>query len=111
MLSRKDATSIAEVALVQAGADMPSSPEIIITQIDERDLTWVFFYQSKQFIDTGDFMYSLVGNGPLLVHKRTKRFAITATFPPISERIAEAELWLDSLGNEGARSVTWYGLK
>ena len=33
----------------------------------EREFGWVFFYQSKQFVETGDVESSLLGAAPLIV--------------------------------------------
>jgi hypothetical protein len=30
---------------------------------------WVFFYNSKEFIETGDFASALAGNGPIFVDR------------------------------------------
>lgn len=35
----------------------------------ELPYAWVFFYTSKEFLETGDFSYSLLGNAPLFISK------------------------------------------
>ncbi len=35
----------------------------------EREFCWVFFYQSKKYMQTQDFRYALAGNSPYLVSK------------------------------------------
>jgi hypothetical protein len=35
----------------------------------EKDDYWVFFYDSKDFLETGDYKYVLAGNAPLIVDK------------------------------------------
>ncbi len=32
---------------------------------------WVFFYNSKQFLESGEFRHALAGNGPVIVNKYT----------------------------------------
>ena len=35
----------------------------------EKPYGWVFFYNSKEFVETGEFRYRLAGNGPVIVNK------------------------------------------
>jgi len=35
----------------------------------EKPFGWVFFYNSKKFVETGIFQYRLAGNGPVIVNK------------------------------------------
>lgn len=35
-----------------------------------RPYGWVFFYDSKKFMDTGNLSYALAGNGPVVVLSR-----------------------------------------
>jgi hypothetical protein len=37
----------------------------------EEDFGWVFFYNSKKFLDTGELRYALGGNGPVIVNRYT----------------------------------------
>lgn len=46
------------------------SPEELVlldSQTVERPYGWVFFYNSRRFVETGNVLYALAGNGPLLV--------------------------------------------
>jgi hypothetical protein len=35
----------------------------------EKPYAWIFFYNSKQYIETGDIMHALGGNAPLFISK------------------------------------------
>jgi hypothetical protein len=35
----------------------------------EKPFGWIFFYNSKKFLETGEFRYRLAGNGPVIVNK------------------------------------------
>lgn len=52
-----------------------TSPErrgdIIITEAIERPFGWVFCYNSKRYLESGDDRHSLVGNYPILVDRHT----------------------------------------
>ena len=34
-----------------------------------KDYGWIFFYQSKEFVESGDYSFFLSGNAPFLVDK------------------------------------------
>ena len=59
---------------------------IIIIDEDtiEKEYGWVFFYQSKEFVETGDFSYKLAGNGPIIVEKTGNLHQLSAAKAPIS---------------------------
>ena len=48
----------------------------------EGDFGWVFFYQSKSFLDTEDTSHALAGNAPLLVSRTDGSVHITGTAQP-----------------------------
>ena len=45
--------------------------EIVILDEEtiEKPYGWIFFYQSRAFIETGDFSHFLVGNGPIVIER------------------------------------------
>jgi hypothetical protein len=51
---------------------VPAGQELVVNEAAtaERPVGWVFFFQSKKFLETGDVNDSIVGNGPILVDKR-----------------------------------------
>lgn len=51
------------------------------------DFGWIFFYNSKEFVETGDMSYALGGNAPLLVDKNVGQVFETGTAMPIEEYI------------------------
>ena len=63
-------------AKVRAGA-----PEVVVLkeQTMEPDFGWVFFYQSKRYLETGNFSDILAGNAPLVVTKSDGRLHVTGT--------------------------------
>lgn len=48
-----------------------SNDEIVILDKHtvERAYGWIFFYQSKKFIQTENISYMLIGNGPIVIEK------------------------------------------
>jgi hypothetical protein len=59
-----------------------------------RDWGWVFFYQSKGYIETGDFRYMLGGNAPIIVNKHSGEIVHTGTAQPTEYYINEYEATL-----------------
>lgn len=53
--------------------------ELTITE----DFGWVFFYQSKDYLETGDLPKALAGNAPLIVSKSDGKLCETGTAEPI----------------------------
>jgi Immunity protein 35 len=53
----------------------------------ETDFGWVFFYNSKRYIETGVFSYALAGNAPVIVDRRDGSVTSTATAVPVEVSI------------------------
>ena len=49
----------------------------------EKDFGWVFFYDSKKGVDTGNFLDSLYGNTPLIVDREDGCVYETGTAYPV----------------------------
>ena len=61
------------------------APELVLLHEEtiERDFGWVFFYQSKRFLETGNISDILAGNPPLVVTKSDGRLHETGTAYPV----------------------------
>ena len=57
----------------------------------EKPFGWVFFYNSKKFLDTGEFRYRLAGNGPIVVNKHDGSVEFFGASRPPLEIVAEYE--------------------
>jgi len=60
----------------------------------ESDVGWVFFYDSREFVETGDRAKALIGNAPLLVDRRTGATHLLGTELPV-------ETYLDNYRRSG----------
>jgi hypothetical protein len=92
MLTLEEAKTIAEDKL----NSMPVLGDVGgLTIIDnatiEKPYAWIFFYNSKQFIETGNIMDALGGNAPLFISKFTGHIATFATGQSIDKMIDEYE--------------------
>lgn len=57
----------------------------------EKPWGWVFFYQNKKYLHTGDFRQMLGGNAPYIVNKITGQLSVTGTVHNIEHCIKEYE--------------------
>jgi hypothetical protein len=55
----------------------------------EFEYGWVFFYQTKEYIETGDVMQMAVGNAPIIVDKNSGELKLTGTGYPVEYYIEE----------------------
>ena len=62
----------------------------------ERAWGWFFFYNSKRYLETRDFLYALAGNAPYIVNRHTGELRPTGRARPIEDYIAEYERSLRS---------------
>ncbi len=52
-------------------------------------LCWVFFYQTKEYVESGDVMKMLGGNAPIIVSNTDGSIYVTGTAHPIQKYIEE----------------------
>ncbi len=67
------------------------TPVILDKETIERDFGWVFFYQSQEFLDSGDERDQLAGNAPIIVDRRDGSTHTTGTAEPVETYIAAYE--------------------
>jgi hypothetical protein len=60
-----------------------------VSGFTEYEFGWVFFYNSTEFLETGDFRHCLGGNAPLIVDRNDGRLYITGTGRPIEHYVEE----------------------
>jgi len=48
---------------------------------------WMFFYNSKEYIETNNVVFHLAGNGPIAVNKKTGKIDFYGSTPPLTEII------------------------
>ncbi len=89
MLTMEEAKKI---ALDEINAGVDPKRELII--LDEYTRTkrygWVFIYNSRRFIETGDILYALGGNGPIVV-EHNKRIHYLSSAQATDDAVAELE--------------------
>jgi len=93
VLTISEAQAIVENAM---SALMPDDEEWVIVDdyTIEKPWGWVFFYNSREYVSTGDPQYQLIGNAPYIVNKATGELADTGTAEDIEVYISRYEATL-----------------
>jgi hypothetical protein len=52
---------------------------------------WIFFYNSQQYLETGNVIHALAGNGPVFVDKKTGEVQFYGSTPPLEVIIEKYE--------------------
>jgi hypothetical protein len=82
MVSREQALAIAESHISQlAGSE--GSLAVLQTETAEHSFGWVFFYQSRRYLETHNPDDALAGNAPLIVDRLTGQVTETGTAYPL----------------------------
>ena len=89
---RKD-LSDRERQVLGLGARDDNAIELVILddQTIEGEFGWVFFYQSRVYLESGDVSYALAGNAPILVSRQDGSLHVTGTSQPIEAYIENFE--------------------
>ncbi len=78
-----DARERVDGYLVRVSADLRHEVAVLEWLTREEEFGWVFFYNSKRFVETRDMQWALGGNAPLIVDKYTGEIHVTGTAHPI----------------------------
>ena len=82
-----DEAQARRIAAKEIGDGQPSgygfTPAIIDDATKEIPEGWVFFYNSREYLETGDFSFCLAGNAPVVVCREDGRVLVTGTAEPL----------------------------
>ena len=85
--NKQEAQGLAEQHLPKMRISPPTEVAILGEHTIETDFGWVFFWNSKEYVETDEFRYALAGNAPLIVDRRDGSIHETSTAEPIEEII------------------------
>ena len=87
MISKRDAAAL---ALAHAKQEFQGCGEIVINEpcVVENEYAWAFPYNSREFLETGNFAHALMSNPPVLVCKRTGSLQFYSAALSSSEMLA-----------------------
>ena len=91
-MNKQEAQKLVEVEL-EKSADKFDPVECVIFEEEtiEKQWGWVFFYQAKSYVETGDFREMLGGNAPIIVNRNTGELFHTGTAHEVDHYISEYE--------------------
>lgn len=75
-ITKELAEQLAENEIAKLGKDFGKEFAILVANTQERKRAWVFFYNSRNYVETGDKKYRVFGNGPIVVEKLTGRVVL-----------------------------------
>jgi hypothetical protein len=90
MISEEEAQAIA-AAVVERLAAVMGLDDLVICDVAEFPVGWVFSYCRQRWLETHDFRYALAGNAPILIDRRTGRTHMTGTAHESTYYVAEYE--------------------
>jgi hypothetical protein len=89
MLTKEQARELALKEILRHWDIEDDEPLIVDEETLEEDFGWVFFYQSRVFLETQIFSYCLAGNGPIIVNRRDGSVQVNGTERPPEDYIEE----------------------
>jgi len=77
-------------AHIREGVQAPEGFIPVIVDADTQELSWgwVFFYNSKEYLETSDVIYALAGNAPIVV-TREGDVIETGTARPLNDYLKD----------------------
>lgn len=79
MIRHDEARALALDCLPKCSAEIVVIDRLTI----ERPWGWVFFYNTRAFVETGELVHALVGNAPIFVERETGRVSTAGTACPL----------------------------
>ena len=104
MLNEKSMLEIAEKYLKRMTTSETNVLVIIPQLTIQKPYGNIYRFNFKKYLETGDFKYSIAGNGPILVEKKNRRVVRFASFPPLEDQIIDYE----NGTMEVASNTYWY---
>jgi hypothetical protein len=90
VLTRQQALAAVSAKLLAMSS--PENPFVVVDKHTiEKPFGWVFFYNSKKFLETGLFRDGLVGNGPIIINRDTGSIEFLSSGVLPSHSIAKYE--------------------
>jgi hypothetical protein len=98
MITQEQAEAVARRVIDEPDPYWPDRPPHVITKVEPHRLGWLFYYQSDEYVRTGNPSAMLAGNGPVLVSRSNGSHVQVGTAAPFEIRLVEAERKLEGFG-------------
>ncbi len=92
MLTREQAEEVARSQIEEIGRGVRGGVALMPQSTIEKPYGWVFFFNSKRFVETGDVFWALGGNSPILVEAESGRITLLGTATSVHDSLARFEL-------------------
>jgi len=92
-MNLEEAVALVDRKINESDPSWPDKPKMIVLSEHtiEKEWGWVFFYQSKRYLETDNFSDRLAGNAPYIVNRQTGDCVVTGTAYPTEHYIEEYE--------------------
>ena len=91
MITREQAQAIAASHIAELMGSNNSSCDIVDALTIESPAGWMFFYQSRRYLETHDPSDALAGNAPMIVDRLTGKVTQTGTAHSAEYYLAQYE--------------------
>lgn len=81
MMDKAKASEIAMKRL--SGMEPEVGASLVLTEVREFEFGWLFFYNSKAYVDSGDISDALAGNAAFLIDSNAGDIHVLGTANPI----------------------------
>ena len=82
MITQQQAEQLVYERINQPDPYWRDKPEMIVVRVEEHELGWLMFYDSRPHHETGEFRFTIAGNAPYLVSRHDGTMFPTGTTPP-----------------------------
>jgi hypothetical protein len=94
-MNKEDAQKLVEAELEKTiDTNNPTDYIVLENKTIEKEWGWIFFYQSKTYIESGNFQDMLSGNAPIIVNRSTGTLSHTGTAFHLEHYLKEYEATL-----------------
>jgi len=91
MITIIEAKRIANQHVAKLEVELGISLKLIDAETIEKSFGWVYFYNSKKYLETGELREMLAGNAPFIVDKNNGEIHETGTEKPVEDYLATFE--------------------
>ena len=89
MLNAAESLAIAEQMLEEVGRDAGEEVMIQTANTRETERSWVYFYNTRVFLETGSYSHALLGNAPMVVDKADGTVRFGRTDIPVEDQLGD----------------------
>ena len=89
MIALDDAVIKAKEYLNSMETMPPMKLVLLLDDTLEFEYGWVFFYQSEEYVKSGDFLDGVTGNAPIIINKYDGGLHVTGTAHSVEEYLEE----------------------